>query len=79
MPAISVVTIADHIARGYAVSAHCPDGHSSRLDLERLAWRLGPDFELTHDTLVPRLRCSVCGRQASGITVAWVRQSSAGA
>jgi len=73
MPAISVVTIADHIARGYAVSAHCLEGHSSRLDLERLAGRLGPDFELMHDTLVPRLRCSVCGQRASGITVAWVR------
>lgn len=64
---IRIDTIQDHIDGGYKVTAHCPNNHNVDLDLEDLAKRLGADFNLSHDSLVPRLRCSRCGEKALGI------------
>jgi hypothetical protein len=73
---VAIVTIAEHIASGYAVTAHCPEGHRAALDLEALAARLGSEHPVSHAALVPRLRCSTCGRRASAITVGWVRPTT---
>jgi len=56
-------TIRDLIEDESEVWAHCsaPCHHPARLDLHALGARLGYDFEVSHDSLTPKLRCSKCG------------------
>jgi hypothetical protein len=56
-------TIADVIAAGDTIYANCSDPRcfaSTRLDLQALAARLGPDHGAMHDDLTPLLRCAQC-------------------
>lgn len=66
-------TIQERIDRGERVFAHCQSptcySPSRELDLEALKAKLGPDHGAMHDSLVPKLRCSVCGSKNVGITI----------
>ena len=56
-------TIADVIAAGDTIYANCSDPRcfaSTKLDLDALAARLGPDHGAMHDDLTPLLKCSQC-------------------
>lgn len=58
-------TLADRIRNGDMVRAYCHNiparGHSSELDLVKLAEKLGPDHGAMHDDLVRKLKCAKCG------------------
>ncbi len=56
-------TIADVIAAGDTIYANCSDPRcfaGTKLDLDALADRLGPDHGAMHDDLTPLLKCSQC-------------------
>ena len=56
-------TIADVIAAGDTIYANCSDPRcfaGTKLDLDALAARLGPDHGAMHDDLTPLLKCSQC-------------------
>lgn len=60
----AIETIGDLLDGGYSLHAYCERDdcrHSSRLDLDALAARLGRDHGALHRDLVPHLRCSACG------------------
>jgi len=61
--------IRDLIKDGGQIWAHCgpPCWHSRNLDLHALGERLGYDFEVSHYSLTPKLRCSKCGSKQVGI------------
>ena len=66
-------TIQERIDRGERIMAHCqsPTCYSPdrELDLHALRTKLGPDHGAMHDSLVPLLKCSVCGSKNVGITI----------
>ena len=69
-------TIAKMIANGYELSAHCEarcDGfhchHRAKVDLHKLAERLGPDHGTLAADLAGKLRCSKCESKQMGITI----------
>lgn len=68
-----MTTIQDRIDNGERIFVHCQSPtcyrKSAELDLEALKAKLGPDHEAMHDSLVPKLRCSVCGSRNVGITI----------
>jgi transcription elongation factor Elf1 len=55
-------TIAETIKEETVVTAYCgPCNHKQDLDLKALGEKLGMDYPVSHDSLVPLLRCSACG------------------
>ena len=66
-------TLADRIRNGDMVRAYCHNiparGHSSELDLVKLAEKLGPDHGAMHDDLVRKLKCAKCGGRRIGLIV----------
>jgi hypothetical protein len=67
-----VSTIQERIDRGERIWVHCFNplcDNSKELDLEALKAKLGPDHGTMHDSLVPLLKCSVCGSKNVGITI----------
>jgi hypothetical protein len=56
-------TIGKHLATGHELVAYCDaDGchHSARVNLVRLGYKVGRDYQLNHDSLRPHFRCSRC-------------------
>ena len=56
------------------VAEHCHNPrchHTEKLDLEAIRDRFGPDFPAMADDLLPKLRCSMCGQKAGGLTPVW--------
>jgi hypothetical protein len=65
---MAFLTIRETIDAGTEVRAYCSDcHHHEALPLEDLGERLGFDFPVSHDSLVPILRCSKC--QSKNITI----------
>ena len=53
------------------MTAYCSScNHHSRLDLEKLRDRYGPDAPAMSDDIVPRLKCSKCGGKKLGLIYA---------
>lgn len=68
-----MTTIQERIDNRERVFAHCNSptcySPSRELDLEALKAKLGADHGAMHDSLVPLLKCSVCGSKNVGITI----------
>jgi hypothetical protein len=68
---ITITTLAELYERNYSLRAYCQNCmHSSEVDLERLAARLGPDYDYVEGKLAQRMKCSECGAGAVSITIA---------
>lgn len=63
-------TLQECIDNGYTITAWCPNGHSTALDLVALRDRLGPDHSAMRDALLPRLRCTKCQAKADALICA---------
>ena len=57
--------LADFPPDRFAITAHCPCGHSAQIDYRLLA------PETLVKSLRPRLVCKVCGKRDPGIRVHW--------
>lgn len=73
---ISIRTLGDFIDAGYGYSVYCDAeingtrcGHQAKLDLEKLAERLGRDHSALAGDLSKKLRCTVCGRQKMSFNI----------
>jgi hypothetical protein len=61
---LSIDTIGKHIALGYEVHATCDKcRHNGRLNLVRLAYKLGFDHGCMAPEIRPHVVCSGCGRR----------------
>lgn len=63
-------TIQSLIDGGMELSAYCQRSscnHHSKLDLEMLRGKLGPDAPAMRDDLVPKLRCAKCRGKQIGL------------
>lgn len=66
---MSTGTIGDLIDRGYELRVYCEQtghtgrrcNHSSVMDLQKAAAKLGRDHGSMHDDLVGKLKCTACG------------------
>ncbi len=64
-------TIQDVIDSGDTVTFFCHTYlcfNKSIIDMLALRDRLGPDHGAMHDDLVPKLRCTKCGKRSVGLT-----------
>ena len=57
--------LSDFPPERYAITAHCPCGHSAQVD-----YRLIPPDTFVN-SLRMRLRCKVCGQRDPGIRIHW--------
>lgn len=67
---MSRYTVEEVIKRGETIRAYCHNSachHNAVLDALAIRDRFGPDFEMTHDNLTPKLRCIRCGGRDVGI------------
>jgi ribosomal protein L37E len=67
-----MTTLGESIERRETIEAHCKErrcGHAAKLDLPKLAEKLGRDHGTLHKDLVPHLKCGKCGSKNIGLTL----------
>lgn len=66
-------TLGYHLTNGSSIWAVCHNSEceksDTKLDLQLLVDKLGPDFFALHRTLTPRLYCSACGSKQISIRI----------